>query len=176
MKWRGVFQTIVLAFAVFAAVSVRAQSPSDISITFEAAKNRTTVRLAPAQIAGEKGKYHSLTFSIFYSYPGKTKRAPETLSLELLTVVKARQLDPDLYVVFVVDGTEIFLSSDRSAVLNPVAGKRWVGERLVFRLPHETFLRFTRAKKLSVRLDADVFDLSQAHLHSLREFERRLRN
>jgi len=149
---------------------------SQISSSHDAAKDRTTVRLAPAQLSGEKANYHSLNFSIVYSYPGKTKRVPESLSLELLTVVKARKLDPDLYVAFLVDSEEIFLTSNRSAVMNPVPGKRWIGERLVFRLPYETFLKFARARRLAVRLDAVVFDFSDTHLRSLREFARTIKD
>lgn len=166
---------ILAACAVFFGASALAQPTPNISTTLDALKNRTTVRLAPAQFAGERGKYHSLKFSVFYSYPGKMKRQPETLSLEILTVVKASKLDPDLYVVFLVDGEEVFLSSDRSAIPNPVRGKRWASERLVFRLPHETFLKFSRAKNLTVRFDGELFDFAEVHLHSLREFARHLK-
>ena len=143
---------------------------AQITASYDAPKDQTTVRLAPARISGERGKYHSLGFSVFYSYPGTNKRIPDTLSLELLTVVKARKLDPDLYVVFLVDGAEVFLSSNRSAVRNAVPGKRWIGERLVFRIPYETFLNFARARQLSVRMDGLVFDFAEHHLKSLRDF------
>lgn len=165
---------IVLALALSAA-TVGAQPGSRILTTFDAAKNRTTVRLATTQFSGEKGKYHSLRFSVFYSYPGTTKRRPEALSFEILTVVKARQLDPDLYVVFLVDGEEVFLSSDRSAIPNPVRGTRWTSERLVFRLPYETFIKISHAKNLRVRFDGDSFDFAEVHMHSLREFARHVK-
>lgn len=166
---------ILLILAPFGDSRANHQDPtagSNIVSSYDATKNRTTVRSLPVQIGADKGKYHSLKFSLVYSYPGATKRVPESLNLELLTVVKARLLDPDLYVVFIADGQEILLSSDRSAVPNPVRGKRWIGERLIFRVPYETFLKFARAKRLTVRLDAVQFDFLEEHLHVLREFAR----
>src|SRR5687768_5403066 len=65
--------------------------------SYDAAKNLTTVRLAPVKIAGDRAQYHSLSYSVFYSYPGKIKRTPDKVSFELLTVVKRRLLKIDLY-------------------------------------------------------------------------------
>jgi len=138
---------------------------AQITTSYNAAKDQTTVRLAPAKISGDRAHYHSLNFSVFYSYPGKTKRIPEKLSLELLTVVKRRLLKVDLYVVFLVDGEEIFLPSSRAAIKNPVPGKRWVGERLEFHMPYQTFLKFARAKQLAVRW-MDWFSISTGRTSS----------
>jgi len=169
-------RTLALACTAAFTLSAGAQPfNSKISTVFDALKNRTTVRLEATQFAGAKDKYERLSFSVFYSYAGKSNRIPEILRFELLTVVRARTLDSDLYVVFLVDGEEIFLSSDRSAVLNPVRGKRWVGERLVFRLPYETFLKFARAKSLAVKLDGIQFDFDAEHRHSLRELARQIK-
>jgi len=63
-------------------------------------------------------------------------------------------LNTDLYVVFVADGEEIHFGSNRSAIRNPVRGKPWIGERMVFRIPREDFIKLTSAKKLSVKLGA----------------------
>lgn len=175
-------KTFPLAFLVFlshfiisSSASMPRQPLSQITSSYDAVKKQTTVRLAPAQISGEKDKYHSLHYSVFYSYPGKTKRVPQTLSLELLTVVKARLLDPDLYVVFLLDGDEVFLSSSRSAVFKPVPGKHWIGERLVFRLPYETFLRFAGARQIGVKMDGLTFDFTESNLSSLRDFARAMK-
>src|SRR5687768_14170994 len=138
--------------------------------SYDAAKDLTTVRLAPVKISGDRAHYHSLSYSVFYSYPGKFKRVPEKVSLELLTVVKRRLLKIDLYVVFLIDGEKVFLSSSRSAIKHPVPGKRWIGERLEFRMPYETFLSFTRASKLAVSMDGIVFDFAETDLQSLRDF------
>lgn len=141
-----------------------------ITTSYDAAKDQTTVRLAPAKISGNRAHYHSLSYSVFYSYPGKTKRLPQKLSFELLTVVKRRLLKIDLYVVFIVDGEEIFLPSSRSAIKHPVPGKRWVGERLEFHMRCETLLRITRARKLAVSMDGLIFDFAETDLQSLRDF------
>jgi hypothetical protein len=94
------------------------------------------VKLGPLQVSGENGKYQSLQLAVSYNYPGQLKSAPEMLAFELLSVVKARQLKIDLYVVLFVDGEKIFLSSTRSAIRNPIPGRPWVGERIVLRMPY----------------------------------------
>ena len=147
-----------------------APQTAQITTSYDASKNQTTVRLGPAKISGDRAHYHSLSYSVFYSHPGKIKRVPEKLSFELLTVVKRRLLKIDLYVVFLVDGEEIFLPSSRSAIKHPVPGKRWIGERLKFHMPYETLVRITRASKLSVSLDGLVFDFAETDLQSLRDF------
>jgi len=74
--------------------------------------------------------------------------------------VKARLLDSDLYVVFLVDGETIFLSSNRWGIPRPVPGRRWVGEHLVFNMPYETFVKITKAKKFEIKFDGVKFDPS----------------
>jgi hypothetical protein len=64
-------------------------------------------------------------------------------------------------VVFVVDGQEIHFSSNRSAISNPVRGKPWIGERMVFKLPREKYVKLVAAKKLRVKLGDVSFDFSQ---------------
>ena len=166
---------LVLSFTT-SSRNIRAQQGSppsltpQITTTYDAAKNQTTVRLPPVKISGDRAHYHSLSYSLFYTYPGKIKRIPEKVSLELLTVVKRRLLKIDLYVVFLVDGEKTFLSSSRSAIKHPVPGKHWIGERLEFRMPSETFLKITQASKLVVSLDGLVFEFSETDLQSLREF------
>jgi hypothetical protein len=76
-------------------------------------------------------------------------------------VVKARRLNSDLYVVFVVDGKEIHYSSNRSAIRKPVRGKPWIGERMVFMIPREDFVKMAAAKTLSVKLGDVSFDFDQ---------------
>lgn len=144
-----------------------------IESSFDPAKNLTTVRLGPVQISGPKDKYHSLHFAASYSYPGRVPEKPQVIAFELKSVVKARKLKIDLYVVFVVDGESIFLSSSRSAIRNPVPGRRWVGERLVFRMPYEVLLKIAKAKQVEIRMDAVGFEVGEGALQALREFARR---
>ena len=141
-----------------------------IATTYDSGKNKTTVRMAPMQISGDRGKYHSLHLTPAYSFPGQFPQTPEIIDFELQTVVKARKLRVDLYVVFVVDGEKIFLSSNRWGVKKPVPGRPWVGERLVFRMPYETLLKLANAKQASIRMDGIDFELSGDHLRALRAF------
>jgi hypothetical protein len=125
-----------------------AETPK-IETTYDSVKNRTTVRMHPMQISGDKGRYHSLHLAAAYNVPGQTSRSPEIIDFELQTVVKARKLRVDLYVLFLIDEEKIFLSSNRWGVKRPVPGRPWVGERLVFRMPYQTLLKLANAKQVS---------------------------
>jgi hypothetical protein len=126
--------------------------------------------MAPMKIADEKGLYHTIHLAPAYSYQGREPRTPEIIDFEVQTVVKARQLKIDLYVLFLIDGEKIFLSSNRRGVKNPLPGRRWVGERLVFRMPLETLVKLANAKQAIIRMDGLDFELTSDHLSSLREF------
>ena len=135
---------------------------------YDPVKDLTTLRMVPEELPGPKSRYHSLTFAVSYSYPGRTPTAPKDFALELVSVVKAKALNSDLYVVFVVDGQKIHFSSNRNAIRNPMPGKPWIGERMVFRIPHDDFNKLASAKKLSVKLGDVSFDFTDAHLRTMR--------
>jgi hypothetical protein len=143
---------------------------SKIETNYDSGKNKTTVRMAPMKIADEKGLYHSIHLAPAYSYEGRQPRTPEIIDFEVQTVVKARRLKVDLYVLFLIDGEKIFLSSNRRGVKNPLPGRRWVGESLVFRMPLETMVKLANAKQAKIRMDGLDFELSSDHLSALREF------
>jgi hypothetical protein len=143
--------------------------PAKIETSYDNGKDRTTVRLAPVLIfSGELGKYRSLQMSPYFSFPGREPITPAIVDFELQTVIKGR-LSTDLYVLFVIDGEKVFLSSSRWAVKRPVPGRVWVGERLVFRMPYETFLKVTKAKTLEVKFDGVGFVVGEAERQTLRE-------
>ena len=117
---------LLLSFAAFAMpVNLKSQETgqTQIEIKYDREKDKTTVRLPPVQIAGDKAQYHSVHIAPSFSYPGQTFRRPEFVDFEVQTVVKTK-LRIDLYVIFLVDGDKIFLSSNRWAVKRPVPGKR----------------------------------------------------
>lgn len=144
-----------------------------LTTSYDSAMNRTTVRLLPIKISGEKAQYHSIHIAPSYSYVDHTFKKPEIVDFEVQTIVKTR-LKIDLYVVFVVDGETIFLSSNRSAVKRPTPGKRWVGERLVFRMPYDTLMKLVKAKSVEIKMDGIRFPLSEAVMEHVREFAQRL--
>ncbi len=150
-------------------VSVPEES-AKIETSYDAAKNTTTVRLAPMQVSGEQGKYKSLHMSPSFSYPGVQVTTPALVDFELQTIVKGR-LRTDLYVIFMIDGEKVFLSSSRWAIKRPVPGRVWVGERLVFRMPYETFVKITNAKTFAIKFDAITFAVGDAQLQALRDLE-----
>lgn len=130
-------------------------------LTFVAPQDKARiVRSQSIPISGPKDRYHSLSFSISYPFVDILER-PKTVKFELVTVVKARKLNTDLYVVFVIDGKEIHFSSNRSAIRRPVPGKPWIGERMVFLIPYEKFDIMAKAKTLSVKLGGVTFDFDE---------------
>ena len=141
----------------------------------QALKDKTTVRLAPVKISGDRDKYHSLHISPSFSYPGQRFQVPSTIDFELQTVVKGK-LRVDLYVVFIVDGETIFLSSNRSGVKRPVAGRSWMGERLVFNMPYQTLLKIAAAKTLAIKMDAVMFEVGQQQHQAIRDFAKHIQS
>jgi hypothetical protein len=163
----------LLVFCFHESASLQNATPPlpGIETSYDSAGNKTTVRLTPVKISGEKGKYHSIHITPSFSYPGRNFLKPATIDFELQTVVKTK-LKVDLYVVFIVDGETIFLSSNRSGVRNPVPGKRWIGERLVFRMPYDTLMKVTKAKAVEIKMDEVRFPLTNGALERIREFAR----
>lgn len=154
---------------------ILAQDGGTIVTGYDQGKNITTVKVMPVKISGEKDKYHSLHISPSFSYPGHQPRIPETVDFELQTVVKGK-LRVDLYVVFVVDDETIFLSSNRSGIKRPVPGRRWMGERLVFKMPYETLLKMAAAKTVAVKLDAVTFEFGQESMQAIRDFSKHIQS
>ncbi len=163
---------VLLIFVASIATAFAQQTPGQetkFETTYDARKNQTTVRLLPLKISGEKDKYHSLHMSPAFSYTGQTPARPSTIDFELQTVVKGR-LRTDLYVVFIIDGETVFLSSNRWAVKQPVPGRVWMGERLVFRMPYQILVKISRAKKLEIKMDAVRFVVGESGLQAIGAF------
>ena len=145
-----------------------APQTAKIETSYDSSKERTTVRLAPVLISGGQDKYRSLHMSPSFSFPGQQRVTPALIDFELQTVVKGR-LRTDLYVVFIIDGETVFLSSNRWGIKRPVPGRVWVGERLVFRMPYETFVKVTRAKEFQIKFDGVKFSVGETQKQALRE-------
>lgn len=162
---------VLLTAPVFGTAQDNNQAARDgpkIETTYDRDKDRTTVRLAPMQISGELDKYHSLHMSPSFSFPGQRLVVPDLIDFELQTVVKGR-LRRDLYVVFIIDDETVFLSSNRWAIKRPIPGRVWMGERIVFRMPYETFLKITKAKEFAIKFDAVRFSVGDTQKQALRE-------
>jgi hypothetical protein len=165
-------KSLLFALLILCAPVAEAQKPKSV---YDPQKNVTTVRSQSIQLARDKDRYHSLDFTLHYSYPGQVRRTPERVNFELVSVIKARRLNSDLYVVFLVDGKPIHFSSNRSAVRNPVPGRLWIGERMDFLVPFEDFLKMAAAEKLAIRMGSVVFELSDEVRDSLRAFAEALK-
>src|SRR5215204_3253287 len=165
-----------LIFTLFILCAHFAEAQEKAETTYDPQKDRTTVRSKSIGLSKDKDRYHTLDFTLHYSHTGQLRQAPERVNFELVSVVKARRLNSDLYVVFVVDEKPIhFPSSNRSAIWNPVPGRSWIGERMVFVIPTGEFLKMAAAKKLAVKMGGIVFELSDEALDSLRVFAEELK-
>jgi len=153
------------------ATTIVSPQTAQIDTKYDQNKDITTVSLPPLQVSGEKDEYFSLHVAISFDYRGHTLRPPDFLRFEIRSVVKVRKLNPDLYVVFLVDGETIHLSSDRWAIKNPVRGKSWIGERMVFRMPYDTFIKLTKAGVVAIRMGGARFDLPERSLQRLRDLQ-----
>jgi hypothetical protein len=149
-------------------VGIQAET-AKIETVYDAAKDKTTARLVPVRIASSQDRYVSLHMSPSFSFPGRQVVTPSIIDFELQTVMKGR-LRTDLYVVFIIDGETVFLSSNRRAVKRPVPGRVWVGERLVFRMPYETFVKITKATTFEIKFDAVKFSIGESQRQALRDF------
>jgi hypothetical protein len=145
-----------LVLALIACVSTQ----QELQTVYDAEKNVTTVRLPATKLSSEKDRYHSLSFSIYYDYSGKTPTLPERVNFELRSVVKARRLNTDLYVVFLLDGKPVHFGSNRWAIPKPVPGRGWIGEKMVFVMSREEFLQVAAADRLAVKLGGITFEFS----------------
>ena len=146
-----------------------------VQVVTDARTGAITVRSKSIPISGPKDRYHSLSFSISYPHPHNAPTPPKTVKFEIVSVVKARRLNSDLYVVFVVDGKETHFSSNRSAIRRPVPGKPWIGERMVFLIPYAELEKMTKAKTLSVRLGEVTFDFDDNARRAMGEIELAMR-
>ena len=146
------------------------QAALTVETRFDEQKNLTTQSLGPVRLSGPRNRYHSLDFTLSRSYEATASTAPDRINFELVPVVKARLLNSDLYVVFVIDGKQVHFSSNRSAIRNPVPGRLWIGERLIFSIPIEDFVKITNAEKLSLKMGGDVFDFDDTSRKALRVF------
>jgi hypothetical protein len=147
-----------------------------IQSSYDRDKNVTTVASPLSRISGDKDRYHSVDFSISCRYAGQTKRLPDHVDFELVSVVKARRLNSDLYVVFRLDGKEMHFGSSRSAIFNPVPGRLWIGERMIFSIPYDDFKKFAEADQVGVKLGGITFKFSEACRDTIREFARVIDN
>jgi hypothetical protein len=141
-----------------------------IDIHYDSDRDQTTIKLLPLRIAENNVRYHSLDLSAFYIYRSSTRQRPVKVDVEIVSVVKARRLNSDLYVVFVIDGREVHFSSNRSAIPKPVPGRLWVGERMVFSVPEKDFQKLASAKSLAIKLGPAKFVFTDEMLTSIRVF------
>lgn len=159
---------IFLVGLIFFAASTSSAQETSIERTL---KNRTTlVKMSPLKISGEKDEYYSLHVALSYKYEGTQPQTPEYIDFEIQTVVKTHRLNPDLYIVFLIDDQRVFLSSNRWAVKNAVPGKRLLGERILMRMPLGTYLKLAKADSSVIQMGRTLFEIATEHKMAMLKF------
>ena len=161
---------MITTILLFSLILQSSQAPLKVETHFDEQKNLTTQSVGPVRLSGPQNRYYSLDFSLRRTYEGNTPTTPERIYFDLVSVVKARSLNSDLYVVFVVDGKQLHFSSDRAAIQNPIPGRSWMGERMAFSIPYDDFIKITNAKKLSLKMGNEAFDFDETAQQALRVF------
>ena len=150
--------------------NVSSQPGHKIEINYNLVKGVTWARLRRFRIAENIDRYHSLDLSVTSTFSDKSTPTQPKVDVELFTVVKARKLNSDLYVVFVVDGKEVHFGSNRSAIRNPVPGRLWVGEKMTFSMSLQEFEKLAAAEKLAIKMGSVSFDLNEHAREGLKGF------
>jgi len=68
----------------------------------------------------------------------------------------------------------VHYGSNRSAIRNPVPGRLWIGERMVFSVPVEEFQKLAAAEKLAIKMGGVRFDLNDDARMSLKLFAEKI--
>jgi hypothetical protein len=145
-----------------------------IQINHNLDKDVITARLVRFRVANDVDRYHTVDLSAEFVHSFKTKETRPKVDLEVFTVVKARRLNTDLYVVFVADDKEMHFGSNRSAIRNPVPGRLWMGERMVFSVPLEEFQKLAATEKLAIKMGGIRLDLNDDARLSLKLFAEKI--
>jgi len=160
---------ILLLFLIANTAVAQTETSSEDNFTLTAmVKN-------PVRLAREKDRYHSLDFSLSAKWNPDSDKQPKEIEFTLISVVKAKKLNSDLYVVFVVDGKELHFGSNRSAIKRPVPGRTWIGERMVFQIPFDDYLKLVAAEKLALKMGDIVFDFDERARAEVRGFVKAVR-
>jgi hypothetical protein len=154
-----------------AQTSLPAQTPEIVTTYKDGA---TKVSMAPLKISDAKDEYRSLHVALSFKYEGQTPMQPDFIQFELQTVVKKRSLNPDLYIVFLVDGEKIHLGSSRWGVKSPIPGRRSLGERISMRMPLATFLKIVKSEQAEIRMAGTLFVIGAEQKAAMLELTRRM--
>ena len=158
----------VIVCALLAATGVTAQTKPDPNNVFTMTES---IKGQKIRLSGDKGQYHSLHFFLTAARDNPDDvKLPHTIEFTLISVMKAKRLNSDLYVVFLADGKEFHFGSNRSAIKRPVPGRTWIGEQMVFKIPIEEYLKLAAAEKLAIKMGEVVFDFDEKAKAEVRSF------
>lgn len=158
--------SLVPVVLIVSGLLINAQRPEITSVD---TGNITLITCGPLKISGEKDEYYSVHVTLSYQYVKQQPTKPDHIDFLIQTVNKKRFLNPDLYIVFVIDGERIFLSSNRRAVKNPIPGRRFVGERIAMRMPIATLQRIANAESSAIRMGKTTFVIGPEQKAAMKE-------
>ena len=149
-------------------------SRQTVRATPSIATKGTKTTLGPVKIGGPKDKYKAIYLTAWFEKTVGGSGVPDFVRFDLLSVVKRRSLDVDLYVQLIADGRKLAPGSNRWAVKNIERDPRVIGERMEMKMSIEEFRSIANAKNLTVKYDAIPFEVSDQVLAGLRELAKRI--
>ncbi len=149
-------------------------SRQSVETTPSIATKGPRITLGPVQIGGPKDKYKAIYLTAWFEKTVGGSGVPDFVRFDLLSVVKRRSLDVDLYVQLIADGRKLAPGSNRWAVKNIERDPRVIGERIEMKLSIEEFRSIANAKNLTVKYDAIPFEVSDQVLAGLRELAKQV--
>ena len=182
-SYRKRFKGLLLVMILCPAMCSSARGAGNVHVdpsrqTVEARQSIATqspkVTFGPIQIGGPKDKYKAIYLTAWFQKPVGGSGIPEFVRFDLLSVVKRRSLDVDLYVQLIADGRKLAPGSNRWAVKNIERNPRVIGERIEMKMSIEEFRTIANAKNLTVTYDAIAFEVSDQVLAGLRELAKQL--
>ncbi len=149
-------------------------SRQTVRATPSIATKGTKTTLGPVKIGGPKDKYKAIYLTAWFEKTVGGSGVPDFVRFDLLSVVKRRSLDVDLYVQLIADGRKLAPGSNRWAVKNIERDPRVIGERMEMKMSIEEFRSIANAKNLTVKYDAIPFEVSDQVLAGLRELAKQI--
>jgi hypothetical protein len=148
-----------------------------IDTTYDQTKDETLVRLDRMWISEER-LYptileNNLLMTVFFTYPGKVPRPPQTVVIAFLSIGKGAVYSKGRNLTFYVDKTRLDLGA-MDLIERQVLGHQEMREILSLPITYETFLRIVNAKKVRFELGPTTWSLTEHKLEALRDIASRV--
>ena len=148
--------------------------PGKIAMSYDDAKNVTSVVLSYTDVGGESACGLYIAASFFY--PGKAATPPDEVNIIMMCITPEEKIKtaPDRDLTFTADGEIINLGLMETARQESSFGLRF--ETLHASMPYKSFLKIINAKKVDAKLGSANFILTENNLNFMRELANRAKS